>query len=425
MILYVLIGLILASFVIAFLSARTWHWGHVLVVLGIFLSTVGFFLLAAETLRINAVLRKQVNDNERQLAEVKAQNEALQKGTKDTNILGQLRNLDPPAKIPEDAESIPSLVDLDHELLMATRVRGRVWRKVAPAGVDPQTGAVRVSIESPVPAGLSKDTVVYLFEEGPAPPAGAGGKGGAQYLGEFRVSEAAAQQATLLPVIPMGAKDYEVQRLAASRGPWVIYEQMPVDRQEVFANLTDEQLKKIVPPQSIEEYLRNGKEAGPDDDEVRKVGLDENGVRLPADQLAKAAKVLYQRRLRDYATEFDELAQRRIVMLADTDAVKTDIQRLTVADESAKKLSAFRQDEIKRLNTDLAGVEKERQAIERHLAQVEQQLARVRELLASTLQRNSQLADELSARQLRPGRAGGGATTPAPPTGPLALGAVN
>ena len=415
-----LLILVLAAFVFAFLGARTWHWGHVIVVLGIFLSTLGFFLLAAETLRINAIYRSQINQLERDLADVKARNEALLKGTEDPNIIAQLRNDEPPVLVAEDAESMPSLADLDHELLLATRVRGPVWRNVAPAGIDPQTGAVQINIPSPVPAGVKPETVVFVFEEGPAPlPAAEGQARGAQYLGEFRVSAAAGQEATLLPAMPMD--EFERARLAASRGPWVIYETMPADRHEVFSAMSEEELKQKVPAQSVEEYLRHGKEAGPDDPEERKVGFDADGNRLPADQLGEAAKVVYQRRLRDYATQFDELARRRIVMTADIEAVKKDIERLLAALDSAKKLQAFRQDEIQRLGTDLAGVTKERQAIEQHLAQVERQLARVRELLDAALKRNSELADELAARQLRSGRA----VSPAPPTGPLALDIVN
>jgi chromosome segregation ATPase len=189
--------------------------------------------------------------------------------------------------------------------------------------------------------------------------------------------------------------------------------------------MSKEQLKKTLPPSSVEEYLRHGKEASPDDPEERQVGFDENGNRLPPNQLNKAVKKLYQRRLRDYATEFDELGRRRIVMEADIEAVKKDIERLLAAIESAKKLQAFRQDEIRRLNTDLAGITKERRTIERHLAQVEQQLARVRELLDASLKQNSQLAAELAAQQLRSRRSTDGARSPGEPTGPLALGTVN
>ena len=226
-----------------------------------------------------------------------------------------------------------------------------------------------------------------------------------------------------MPVLPMD--EFERARLAASRGPWVIYETMPADRHEVFAQMSEEELKQKVPPQSVEEYLRHGKEASPDDPEERQVGFDENGNRLPPDQLDKAVKKQYQRRLRDYASEFDELGRRRIVMEAGVEAVKKDIERLLAAIESAKKLQAFRQDEIERLNTDLAGITKERDAIERHLAQVEQQLARVRELLDATLKRNSELAAELAARQLRSGRSLDGARSPGEPAGPLALDTVN
>lgn len=399
MALYVLIGLALASFVIAYFSARTWHWGHVIVVVGIFLSTLGFFLLAAETLRINSVYRSATARKTDELQQVTARNEALEKGTDNANIIAQLRSqTEPPVQMPEDAESIPGFAELDHQLLLATRIRGRVWRKVAPAGID--AGAVRVAIEAPVPAGLNKDTVVYLFEDGPAQlPAADGQPQGKQYLGEFRVSEAAGQQATLVPVQPLD--EFELRRLAASRPPWVIYETMPPDRHAIFAGMTDEELKQKVPAQSVEEYLRHGKEATADDDDARKLGLDENGKPLPPENLASAAKVLYQRRLRDYAAEFDELSRRRVAMEVAKEAVDKDMKQLEVALASAEQLHDFREGEIQRLNTDLAGITKERQAIERHLAQVQQQLAKARELLTETLKRNSEMADELAAAQLR------------------------
>src|SRR4029079_189950 len=87
MILYVLIGLALASFVIAFFSARTWHWGYVIVVELIFLATLGFFLLTSETVRINAVYRGQIKDYQKQLDKVDPQNDALQNGTNDGLII--------------------------------------------------------------------------------------------------------------------------------------------------------------------------------------------------------------------------------------------------------------------------------------------------------------------------------------------------
>jgi hypothetical protein len=397
MALYVLLGLVLASFVIAYFSARTWHWGHVIVVVGICLATFGFIILAAETLRINNVYRSAITRKSSELEKLTTRNDALEKGTEDPNIIAELRSeQEPEVKIPEEAESIRGLDELDHEILLATRVRGRVWRKVTPAGVD-QAG-VKVTI--PAPAGLKAETVVYLFEEGAAQlPAADGAPRGKQYLGEFQVKDVAGQQATLVPVQPLD--DFELQRLTASNPPWVIYETMPTDRHSIFADMTEDELKQKLPPQSVEEYLRHGKEATADDDDIRKLGLDENGNPLPPEELANAAKVIYQRRLRDYAAAFDELARRRVAMDVATAEVKKDIERLGLALASAKEIQASRQQEVQRLQSDLAGIQKERQAIEQHLKLVQQQLARGRELLDAALKKNAALARQLAAADTR------------------------
>jgi hypothetical protein len=421
--------LILASLVFAFLGARTWHWGQVLLVIGIFLSTLGFFILSAETLRINKVLRTRVNQLEQNLANVNARNDALQKGSDDSGIIAELSAEDPPVRLLEGSENLLSLAELDHRLLLATRLRGRVWRGVAPTDIDAQTGAVTVNIESPAPVGLKPadgETVVYVFEQGPAElPADDGTPRGAQFLGEFRVIEATGQQAKLLPVLPFD--HFEQRRLAASRGPWAIYEMMPPDRHAIFAGMSDEQIKQKLPRQSVVEYLRHGKPAGPDDPPERVVGFDADEKRLPPDQLDQAAKKVYQRRLRDYATEFDDLTSRRIGLEVDIAAVKKDIERLTVALASARELQAFRTTEKQRLGTDLAGITKERAQIESHLAKLRQQLAKGRALLAETLRRNNQLADELAARRSGSTTFPNGAQSPneRSGSGPLVLGTVN
>ena len=91
--------------------------------------------------------------------------------------------------------------------------------------------------------------------------------------------------------------------------------------------------------------------------------------------IGKAVKKVYQRRLRDYATEFGELNRQRVMLMASIAAVTEDNARLKTAPASAEKLGAFREEEIRKLNIDLAGVTKERAIIEKHLATVEQQLA--------------------------------------------------
>lgn len=388
----------------------------------IFLSTIGFFLLASETVRINAVLRSKVNKDQKELDTVTAQNDALRDGTTNSSIIGQLGNQDPPVKTTRDAqgnEVIDSIADLDHELLIATRLRGHVWRDVKSAGApNAQTGAVTVAFSGTSPAGIKEKTVVYLFED--PKPAADGTQRGAQYLGEFTVAQAAPKQASLVPVLPLD--EFERRRLAASRVPWIIYETMPMDRHEIFIGKTDQELQQMLPKKSVNEYMRDGKASTADDDPVRVVGFDENGKPLPPGDISKAAKKLYQRRLHDYAAEFDELARRRIAMLTDIDAVKKDIVRLTDAQDVAKKIQAFREYERTKLTSDLAGLNKEREAISQHLAQVQKQLARAHELTNELMSRNDKLAAELAARQLRARQPG--TSSPAKPAAPLALGSV-
>ncbi|HEX5472108.1 MAG TPA: hypothetical protein VFW73_09485 [Lacipirellulaceae bacterium] len=402
MIVYVLLVLALASFVIAFFSARTWHWSYVLVVEAIFLASLGFFLLATEAVRINAVLRSAANKTQKQLDTVEAQNVALRNGTNNGAIIGQLSNGETPVKTSKDKEGneeIKSLAELDHELLIATRRRGPVWRNVKLTGApNAQTGAVTVDLPA-APAGLKAQTVVFAFEEGaPQAPAANGAARGPQYLGDFTVTQVAGQQATLQPVLPLD--QFDRQRLAASRLPWIIYETMPLDEHDVFAGMSEQQLKQLLPKQSVQDYLRDGKPATADDDPNRVVGYDADGNRLPPGELAKATKKIYQRRLHDYASEFDELAHRQITMLADIDAVKKDIDRLESAKDIADKLQAYRKDERQKLTRELAGVTKEKNAIANHLTQVNKLLDRARELTADLLRRNEQMAQKLAARQL-------------------------
>jgi hypothetical protein len=303
-------------------------------------------------------------------------------------------------QISDGAEQIPSLGDLNHQLDMETRLRGRVWRKVMPTGFEPATETLHITVETPQPSGIDKDSIVFLFEQGE--PTKPDPTKGPQYLGEFRVTEAAGQTAMLVSVQLLD--DFEKQRIARSRGPWALYETMPVDRFDIFKGLSEEQLRKWLPEKSIQEYLRHGTTANRDDDEFRRAGD------------------LYQRRLRDYASEFDALARQRIVMLADMAAVTKDNERLKSSFASAKETEAFRQEELRKLGIDRAGVVKEREIMERHLAMVQQQLANAKQLLAQALAENRRLADRLAGRQSPP--AGPGASG-APARGPLALSNVN
>lgn len=414
----VILVLFIASLVAAYFASRYWHWAHVTLVVFIFLSAVLYFVLAAGVLQYNAAFRKQVNELQAQLAQTNDQIEALRTGTKNTQLLNQMRGI-PGAtegselQIADEAEELLSIGQLEHKLHLVTRLRGRVWRKVAPAGFDPQTGTVKVTIAAPTPSGLEPGRILFLFEDGP--PAHPEPTEGPQYLGEFRVTEVTGQVATLVTVNKLD--DVELKRLANSPGNWAMYETMPVDEVELFAGMSADELRKLLPEASVEEYIRQGTPAGPDDDEWHVVGFDEEGNQLGPNDIGKAVKKTYQRRLRDYATEFAELNRHRVMLLASVAAVTEDNARLKTALASAEKLGAFREEEIRKLKNDLAGVEKERTIIEQHLATVQQQLATTRKLLNEAIAENRRLADDMARREAQRMERSGSA----PPRGPLAV----
>jgi uncharacterized membrane-anchored protein YhcB (DUF1043 family) len=369
----ILLGIfVLGGLVAIFLSTKYWHWSLVTLVSFIFLFGIIFLVLAADTMRIHRNLRMNLPRLEEQIAQLEKQNQQLLRG------------------LNEDR----GIVELEHQLRMVTRERGRAWRDVAPAGQLNQ-GRIEVNIPAPAPHGLGKDTIVYAFETGNANPNEPAG--GRQYLGEFRVVETKETGAVLEPVGILDRRTGE--RLARSQGPWSLYETMPVDRYKTFAGMGEEELRKRLPASVVEQFIRHGQDADANDDPRNVVGVDENGKQLPPDQIENAAKKIFQRPLVDYAYLFSELARQKVVLMARIEAVTEDNAKLTAALESAEKLSAFREDQKKLMKADLAGMKKDRAAIEAHLKAVNKQLENARHLIDDFLAANSELAKDLAARE--------------------------
>lgn len=468
----VLALVVLVGLITTIMSIKNWHWAQMLLLLGIFFSSLGTLVLGMEVFRIHRNYRKAIPAKEVQLAEVQADIEALNRGTRDAAVIGrlagdvadfetlatkadslaesltaetsakflgksdvaegqrllrlraqELRNLaknpalrDKVAKTLEQmAEAgMPSANSWSKDLQNIARQRGRVWRDVAPSGqFDPKTGQVLVNIAQPKPHGLAKDSIVFAFEQG-EPNAAAPDKG-PRYLGEFRVVETSPDGAQLEPVlrvdVPPGAVPpwftqlqaatfARVAQSAQKKFPWSLYETMPADRHAMFADLTDEQLKQLLPAASVDEYLRHGKPATDDDDEFHRAGYDEQGRRLGPDDADKAVKTLYDRQLRDYAYLFSDLLRRRAVMTAEHSGLTEDIAKLKAAQANGEKLAAHRTEEKNGLTGDLQHMQRDQQAIEALLAKVNSQLEYAAAQTAEKIRENLRLAAEFAQRQL-------------------------
>jgi hypothetical protein len=371
----IILGLaVLAGLIAQFIANKYWHWSQLVLVLSVVLAATGFIVLAAETVRVHHVLRAKLPGLEKQINTLLVQNEQLLNGSADT--LG--------------------LLDLQHQWKMLSRERGRVWRNVQPAGEVSDQGVVQIEIAQPQPHGLEQNSIIYAFEAGEVNPTDP--SNGRQYLGEFRVAETTDAGATLEPVLLIDPRTG--QRLADSKGPWNLYETMPADQHKLYADLNEEQLRQLLPADSVEDFVRHGSPATPDDDEWHKIGLNENDELVGPENLDQAIKFLYDRPLRDYAYLFAELAQQRVVLQASQQAVTQDIAKLVVALESAKKLSAFREQEKTANASDLAGMKIDRLSIEAHRDLLLQQLATAKQQIEQLLARNAEFADQLTQRQL-------------------------
>ena len=349
--------------------------------------------LAAETIRIHRNLRSNLANLERQAEDFERRNYQFINGA---------------------GPDTPGIVQLTHQLRMKTRERGRVWRQVAPAGPLDEQGRREVAIPSAAPHGLQADTVVYVFEAGH--PNVANPPEGQQYLGEFRVVE--SNETGVVLEVANVLDNRTGERLARSQGPWTLYESMPMDRYSTFAGMDEDELRARLPASVVEEYIRHGQEPTPNADPRHVVGFDENDQLLPPGELNNAVRKTYRRPLRDFAFLFAELIKERAVLMARIDAVREDNVKLEAALASAEKLAAFREEQKGLMQSDLAGMEKDRTAIEAHLQAVRQQLQNARQLVGDLLTANSELADELAEREFAL-RAMIDAIAPAPATAAL------
>lgn len=375
--------LLIVSLVIAYLASKTWGIGQVILVYAIFLSASVFLYLAAKTLKIQQTYRQQAKQFEQRAEQLEKENAEIEFGVEAVG----------------GGEAKPGIEQLRHELDKLTLVRGGVWRGCKPAKVA-KDGTAVVRIPDSGLATLGKDTIVFAFEEGE------GERGaGARYLTEFKVTAVDPQtgSVTLTPATIPRAD--ELKRLADSRRTWSLYEVLPVDRHEVFATLDADRLKALIPPESLEEYLRDGKAAKEDDPPDRVIGVLEDGTTAPLAVLEQQGKLdqvvekRYQRPLRDYAFALREFSRQRAI---DEDAMAQllrDQQQLNESLAQAKKDIAYRQDEKKQLEADLKGFTFERDVVAAYLKDVQALSANVQTELERVTAHNGQLAGQLAQLQ--------------------------
>ncbi len=407
----ILLGVItLVVFVAVFLARKHWHWAHLLLLVAFYFSAVGYVVLASQSLSIRVKYQEQEDRALEQTEKLLAENEAIATGTKERSILTRLRNKE--VMVPEESVETGGILRLEHQVRMLNRDHGRVWRGAVPMAIDQQTGKATVgfplavatspeeeepSEETPPaagPLGLQEDAVVHIFEQGPASNEPESGR---QYLGEFRVTEVEGRQAMLEPLGQLELDPYAGERLLNSQGPWTIYESMPVDDLDLFTRFSEDELKQLLPAESVEEYLRDGEPATSDDDPFRTEGLNADGDPVGADE--EAVSYRFRRLPRDYAYLFKDWGREQADLIAQMQASQVDVAKLTAALSGAKELKSFREEELQKLENDLKLLQRDREAITQHVKALQAHIAKAERLLEETLRLNASLAEQIAGAQ--------------------------
>ncbi|MGH7138825.1 MAG: hypothetical protein ACREHD_24015, partial [Pirellulales bacterium] len=177
----------------------------------------------------------------------------------------------------------------------------------------------------------------------------------ANFMGEYKVTGLADKSVSLAPTtLPPNKKlfDQQIARIRDTKSLWAIDETLPTDRHDVFRGYDQAQLSQMmpgVPPEVLQEYLRDGSDAQPNDPPERVF----NGK--------------YERLLRDYVVYYHELNRELASLRDQIAAAKTD-------EAIAKKLQADAEKEVasrvelidKTLKPELAEVQAERDLITAH-----------------------------------------------------------
>jgi hypothetical protein len=239
-----IIGGLLAIFFIFLMVMcwKTWRVTHILFTFFVFAGTVTFFAFASFVLKTHAAWRTHYVSYSAAIDKAEAEQEILLQG----DLL-------------EAQQSQDCIRSVRARLNDAVVDRGRVWPECSLTGpIDADTFRVRTVPASlpptaqPTPNGIQPKTMMYVFAERMGPE---GFKVPAYYLGEYVVDAASDMEVTISATLPLDPD--QLQMINQQGMTWALYELMPLDGHEVFAEMDEqekmllgleiEELKKYIP----------------------------------------------------------------------------------------------------------------------------------------------------------------------------------
>ncbi len=333
---------VLAAFVLAFLSFKTMRIYNIVLLVLVFFATLCFAYLASRTLKTHQSWMTIAKAKEAELGTLEKKNAELAQGVTD-----------------KTQPAVPGIRQLKLELHRIAIDRGGVWYEAAPEKIKADTGAVTVSIEAPEPHGLAEKMVVFVFDAN-------------QYLGEFQVAKATAKTKSveLAPNLPLDAVD--LKRLSISKGPWTMYQMMPLDDAKLIAKLSGDERQTL---------FRN----------------------VPKNQLSDLLTEYAdpKRPLRNYQLIFHHNNQQLALLQDEIGQINENIARTKGASAKVEEEIAYLEGEKVDLQSDLKNFQRERAAIADYTAKVQQQLDTVRNQVRAIYASTKKAAEQLTALQLQ------------------------
>ena len=239
--------------------------------------------------------------------------------------------------------------------------RSRVWPACKVLRKE-ETGQVSIESELPPPSKDAVNALMFIFEEADMPARRLSGR--ILHLGDFGQEMAAQAQAAL--------NGREILALRRSRGPWILYQVLPVEDQDFLAQISEDQ-----PGAMLGEV-----------DTAKK-------------NIAAEIATLVEKKLWDYQTEFETYYRDRSLMNDQIASAETDAKATEVSlDNSQKQLKLMATDleETKKL---LAQRKVERDAVVAHHDAVKRLLEKLDKAVADARAQNQQLASAIAYYQLQ------------------------
>ena len=168
----------------------------------------------------------------------------------------------------------------------------------------------------------------------------------------------------------------------------MLYDILPSDNHEIYAGMSDEQKKAMLPPnpEALKEFLKDGKPAEKDD---------------PKDCVVDG---IYVRPLRDYRVLLGAEREKQ-VLLTDTIATALKDQKLVedALAEGRKQEEACKK-EIDTSKNDLANVGRESDDVAAYLKALEDALASTQTTITNFIETNKAMASQIAKYQLEAAR---------------------